>query len=255
MGSDLQPTTFDTPGQWTLSVSVPQGDLAVSTHQDARTHVEIRNARDPQDVVVRCDERARQVSISQNRWGKFGWRRSGLTVDVVVPEGTDIQVKGESLDVDCRGRLGDLVVNTASGDLSADAVGGELRVHSASGDVSADHVAGPVLLRSASGDIQIGQADHDVTLQSASGDVVVDCLRAGRASVQVVSGDVDLGVAAGLQLRLELSTLSGETRPELDLNGDGSGPPPAVALDVRVRTVSGDITVRRATRLPVELSA
>lgn len=246
MSADLQPQSFPAAGAWTLFVNVPHGDLRVHTHDLPQIDVHVRDVKDPQDVVVRSDDRAREVSVTQSRRGRFAWFGSGITIDVAVPEGTSLRLKGEALDVRTIGQLGAASVTTASGDIDLDAVDGELRVHSASGDVHADHVSGPVTVRSASGDIDLKRADHDVTVQSASGDVTIDGLRYGRTSIQSVSGDVDLAVLPGLQLHLELTSVSGDTQPHLDLSGDAAPNAGSVALDVKVRTVSGDITVRRS---------
>ncbi len=251
MSVDLDPVTFPTTGPWTLSVSVPDGTLTVTTHAQPSTEVTVRGARDPNDVVVRADERTQTVSITQPRRRGFGWFGSGVSLVVVVPEGTALRLKGEALDLEAHGRVGSVAVSTASGDMQVDTVDGELRVHSASGDVQAEHVTGPVLVRSASGDVQLGRADRDLTVQSASGDVAVGLLRAGRTSIQVVSGDVDLAVERGLRLHLELSSLSGTMNPDLDLEDDPAGfGSDAVALDVKVRTVSGDIALRRSSQVP-----
>lgn len=249
MTQDLPPASFDTPGPWTLVVSVPSGDLHVRTHPLPRTDVEILNVREPQDIVVRADEGSREVSITQNRRGRFNWRGSSCNLTVVVPEGTVVRVQGEALDTDVSGRTGSLTVNTASGDVRVEHVDGDLRTHSASGDLSADHVSGSLLVRSASGDLRVGRADGDVTVQSVSGDVIIERLSAGRTSVHSVSGDIDLGVLPGLQVHLELSSVSGTARPELDMGsatGD-DGAPVDVALEIAVRTVSGDMRVRRST--------
>lgn len=248
MSQDLPPVSFETPGPWTLVVSVPSGDLHVRTHPLPRTDVEILNIRDPQDIVVRADEGSREVSITQSRKGRFNWRGSSSNVNVMVPEGTVVRVQGEALDTDVSGRTGGLTVNTASGDIRVEHVDGDLRTHSASGDLSVDHVGGSLLVRSASGDLRVGRADRDVTVQSVSGDVIIERLSSGRTSIHSVSGDIDLGVAPGLQVHLEMSSVSGTARPELDM-GSGvrdDGMPTDVALDIAVRTVSGDMRVRRA---------
>ena len=251
MSVDFDPVTFATTGPWTLSVSVPAGTLTVTTHPRASTEVTVLGARDPHDVLVRADEHSKTVAITQSRRRGFGWFGSGLSLEVAVAEGTALRLKGESLDVRASGRFGSVTVGTASGDVQVDTVDGELRVHSASGDVQAAYATGPVLVRSASGDVQIGRADDDLTVQSASGDVRVDLLLAGRTSIQVVSGDVDLGVARGLRLRLELASLSGSIDSDLDLEGDaGASHSDTVALDVKVRTVSGGISLRRSSRVP-----
>jgi DUF4097 and DUF4098 domain-containing protein YvlB len=245
MSQDSSPFSIDTPGEWTLVVSVASGHLQVRTHDAPRTDIAITGARDEQDVTLHSDERGREVSVKQNRRGRFNWRGGSLAITATVPVGTVVRVNGESLDIDVAGRVGDLTVNTASGDLRADEVHGTMRSHTASGDVAVRHVTGSLLVRSASGDLDVGRADHDVTVQSASGDISIERLSAGRASVHSVSGDVDLGVAPGLRLHLELASLSGTTRPELDLGSDNDDEP-IVALDINARTVSGDIRVRRS---------
>jgi DUF4097 and DUF4098 domain-containing protein YvlB len=246
--TDLSPQTFDTPDHWTLVVSVPAGDLTVTTHDAPVTELQITGVREPEDIVVRADERAREISITQNKRGRFNWRGSSINVAVSAPLGTDVRVKGASLDVAVHGRVGNLNVDTASGDLRADHVDGILRTHSASGDLSVDHVSGALSVQCVSGDVEVGRADRDVTIQSVSGDVTIERLSSGRTSVHSVSGDVDLGVARGLQLHLDLSSLSGSARTELDVDGDtgGMAPPASVALDINARTVSGDIRVRRS---------
>jgi hypothetical protein len=62
--------------------------------------------------------------------------------------------------------------------------------------------------------------------------------------VNSVSGDVDLGILAGTGVWLEVSSVSGRTTSELSMGGDAV-PPTGASLKVRVRTVSGDIELRR----------
>ena len=66
-------------------------------------------------------------------------------------------------------------------------------------------------------------------------------LCAGDLKVQSVSGDVDIGVGPGLALWLDVSSVSGSTSSDLELGekpGEGGIP-----VELRVRTVSGDIRV------------
>ncbi len=156
---------------------------------------------------------------------------------------------------------------TASGDVSVEHVAGALTFHAASGDVRVDRVDGPLLVSTASGDATIGRSSGDVDAQTASGDVVLsradasvhartasgdvrlDAVRRGDVQLMTASGDVQVGVAVGTRVWLDLSTLSGSTRSDLNVGSDApaSGD---IELNLRVRTASGDIKLRRVP-LPV----
>jgi hypothetical protein len=63
--------------------------------------------------------------------------------------------------------------------------------------------------------------------------------------VNSASGDVAIGVRRGSRAHLDCTTVSGDARSELELSGDepdGEGP----FVEIRARTVSGDIRITRA---------
>jgi hypothetical protein len=60
------------------------------------------------------------------------------------------------------------------------------------------------------------------------------------------SGDVSVGVAAGTGVWLDLNTASGSTTSDLAMGGGPSEGVREAALEVRIRTASGDIDVHRA---------
>ena len=81
-------------------------------------------------------------------------------------------------------------------------------------------------------------------MTSVSGDVAFRSLIQGDAQVRSVSGDVEVGVASGTQVFLDLVARAGDARSDLDMMQV-----PGTAehmLELKVVTVSGDIRVRRA---------
>ena len=72
--------------------------------------------------------------------------------------------------------------------------------------------------------------------------VVDEPITAGRGEINTVSGDISVAVPAGIGVYLDLSTLSGDARSDLEPAGsDGDA-----GLSLVCRSVSGDVRVIRA---------
>ncbi len=251
---------------------------------------------------VRVDLAARdegQTLIVDTDPASRGWRTS-FAVRVIAPTGSSVRVNSQSADVTVSGTAGMMDIRTASGDVLADdaretvhiqtasgdvrlqSVGGDLSCRSASGDLEVTSVAGSTALHTTSGDVRVQAPAGDVEVRTVSGDVDVADLVRGLARVTTVSGDVELGVHSGSLAAVNLSTISGDTRSDLDISdrpaggGDGMSPErpdpgtdsgtdsgagvvsgagadtgqvsaaPAPTLDIRARTTSGDIRLRRS---------
>jgi DUF4097 and DUF4098 domain-containing protein YvlB len=122
-------------------------------------------------------------------------------------------------------------------------VGGQLRLNSASGDLTAQTVNGEVTAHAASGDVEIEQAGAGVNATTASGDIRIGAASRGAIRANTVSGDVSVGVIAGTGVWLDLTTMSGSTRSDLAM--EDTTPAATQDLSLQVRTVSGDIDVHR----------
>ncbi|MFI1988701.1 DUF4097 family beta strand repeat-containing protein [Actinoplanes sp. NPDC020271] len=192
------------------------------------------------------------------------WRRTpALRITVRLPEGSSVAGDSASAEVRTSGLfrhvhltlasasarisdlLGDLRLSSASGDLSAGRVGGSAQLKSASGRVDVADVTGDVMVGTASGDVVIASGAGSLDASTASGRITVGSLVTGRARVRTASGDVAVGVAPGTGVWLDLNTVSGRTVTDLASHSDTA--PPSAGLEVRVRTVSGNIHVHRAT--------
>ena len=83
-----------------------------------------------------------------------------------------------------------------------------------------------------------------VSAKTGSGDVRVGQAWSGEVRATTASGDVDVSVARGTAVWLDLNTISGDVRNDLDAI---AGPDETDAtLELRAKTASGDITVTRA---------
>lgn len=256
--------TFETPTPPKLDLRIPAGTIEVEAAGGSGT-TEIR-LDGPDELVerTRVEQHGDTIRVeTENGRGWLSWKGRELHLHVRCPEGAYLGARTKSADVTARGRLaaanvasasgdveletvdGDASAKTASGDVEVGAVGGELEVNTASGDVGVGSVGGDLRVNAVSGDLRAGECGGGVRVSAVSGDVELRDVRAGSVSVQAVSGDVEVGVRRGSRVHVDASTLSGDTRSELDLAGDpapGDGP----VVELRLKSVSGDLSVIRA---------
>jgi len=134
-------------------------------------------------------------------------------------------------------------IQSVSGDIRADVVGGDMEITTASGDVSATRVEGTTSIRGASADVTLEEAEGPVHLNTASGDIRVGAVRGAELHANSASGDVMVGVPTGTKVWLDLNTVSGSTASDLQMTGEPVSDGPVAT--VQVRTISGDIQIRR----------
>lgn len=79
---------------------------------------------------------------------------------------------------------------------------------------------------------------------SVSGDVMVDVAGSGEVAVKTTSGDIELGIPRGTSVWMDVSSMSGDTHSELD---SSDGTPGDATLEIKASSLSGDITLRRAS--------
>lgn len=265
--------TFETPGPVLVSVECPAGEVVVTTSDEPRTQVDVVALRDDdatRDAVerTRVESRPRGDGVEvvvdvPERVGAFFGREPRIRVDVRAPHGTSLAFTTASADVSATGRLGDVrgktasgdvtvpsaesvTVKTASGDVRVGDVAGAASLQSTSGDVRAGSVGGPLDASVVSGDLRIDASAAGGLVSSVSGDVELGAVAEGEVTVKSVSGDVTVGVREGSRVHVDVSTVSGDLRSDVELDdapADGDGP----LVDVRGKTVSGDIRVRRAS--------
>ena len=210
---------------------------------------------------VRVDERNGTIVIDTDT-ARQGWRSSFLVV-VTAPTGSGVRVQSQSADVRISGRAGRAEVRTASGEVQVDDVdggallqtasgdvaigraGGDLDAKTASGSITADAVGGAATVVTTSGDIRLATAGDGIVARSVSGDVrIADAVR-GRLDATSVSGDVEVGVHPGSGATVSLSTLTGDTNTDFEVTDVPAEPDAGPVLDIRVKTTSGDIRLRR----------
>ncbi|MBA2361444.1 MAG: DUF4097 family beta strand repeat protein [Actinobacteria bacterium] len=250
----MRTETFSTPGPVELTIGIPAGDVDIQTGDGDETAVELEvRGRDAEELErdARIELRPRGegfevvVEADGNR-GLFRSRDGEYRVRIHAPDGATVRAELASADISGRGRYTAVDVDVASGDLQFEEIAGEAKVDSASGDVQLGQV-GSAKVNTASGDVQIDRAEGRVDVNTASGDVEVRSAAEGQVKVNSASGDVEVGIAKGSRLFVDAQSLSGGTSSDLELE---SGAPidadEGPLVELRVVTMSGDVSVRRA---------
>jgi len=255
----------------TLDVRVPTGEITIDPSLDGRVEVELI-AHDEESQAMadaaRIEQAGDRILVDvPSRGRSFGlsfiFGRQGITCRVKCPPMSNADVRTKSADVQALGTLrranvatasgdvslqdvaADLNVKTASGDVRAGRVNGDATVNTASGDVVVELVGGTTRINAVSGDVRVGESVGEASLQTVSGDQRLEAVFGGSVNAQAVSGDVQIGVRRGAKVYLDCNTLSGDTSSELDMTGEpASGG--ARLIEIKVKTVSGDIRITRA---------
>jgi hypothetical protein len=267
--------TFTVHGPVQLDVRLPSGAVDVdatladrveiellASDEDAQrlvdaARIDLREAGGRTEILVDVPQRSGGLGLSS----LFG--RQGIGCRVRCPSGSALKARTRSAEITAGPELGsvdvatasgdvelgdvhgDLSAKTASGDVRVGAVDGRASIATASGDLVLDRAGGRLAANTASGDIMVGEALADAKANTASGDVRLASVQSGQVSVNSASGDVAIAVRRGSRAHLDCTTVSGDARSELELSGDepdGDGP----FVEIRARTVSGDIRITRA---------
>jgi len=101
--------------------------------------------------------------------------------------------------------------------------------------------------RTVSGDVTVGTVAGELSMATTSGDVEVKAVVSGDVRVQTVSGDVQVGIASGTRVWVDAASVSGDLESELGLeDAHESGTSELEVVPLRVKTVSGDVSLVRA---------
>ena len=190
--------------------------------------------------------------------GRLLTGRGSVEVDVEleIPRAARLVIESVSGDITAEGLRGEQRINTTSGDLYLDDGGGTLRIETVSGD-TVIRAERPVTarLQAISGDLALSAPLIEaLRAQTVSGDVEVEgeLARGGEFRIETVSGDVSVGLLgdASFEVRGISSDISSDIDHRIEGRLDrrrlvvGSGQPVVI-----FSSMSGDLAVRRPRRV------
>ncbi|WP_410590738.1 DUF4097 family beta strand repeat-containing protein [Amycolatopsis sp. lyj-23] len=215
---------FTTTAPIATVLSIPAGQVRLAASPRSDTLVEVLPADPAKSRDVKAASQAEvsfadgvlRISIAaKNQY--FG-PSGAVDVTVSLPAGSSVDLAAASVSVRGVGRLGDVTVSGAHGEVVFDEAAG-MRLTAHGGDVSVGRLTGPAEITTGQGDIRIAEA--------SSGTVVL--------STQM--GNITVGAAAGTSASLDAGTTYGRISNALRNEG-------VAGLAIRATTSYGDIEAR-----------
>jgi hypothetical protein len=267
---EVQLTTHDQP---TTEIEMTGGADLVEA---------IRIDHSPRDQRVVIDVAKSGSGRASGRLGALRGDLDLLTLSVRLPITSDIDVSTSSATIRGDGRYGRVGIRTTSGDVTVERVDGDLRTDTASGNVRVGSVGGDVRIETASGDVRSGPLKGPNTIATVSGDVMIDAalehlsvktvsgdvavgglhqggrfhtvsgdqrvrrIVAGEVRLDTTTGDLTVEIVPGALVKVDVQTVTGHLRSEIDLDDDGPSTDAGPRVDLRARTISGDVTLLRS---------
>lgn len=275
-------TTFSTPSPIKAVVQVAGARVTINATDRTETAVRVEpiDPGNPKHGQV-AERTTVEFSVGELtvKTRKAGAKDGSVAITIDLPAGSSLEYSEAYASLRTTGRLGSTEVNLASGRVELDSIDG-LRASLAAGELEVGRIAGRAAIQGGSASIRIGEAGGAVKLIGSSGPVWIgeaagdldltnssggfEIGRAGASVTAMVGGDavikigrmsqghacltnasgnIEVGVGADTEVRLERA----ESKYGTVRNSIRSSVAPAADLvTVDARTRRGDIVIQRA---------
>ena len=246
-----------------LKIGLVGGQVDVVAHDEPGVRIEV-HAVTVKDLRIEIAGDVVEIDHPQLRWDNFlevfrnfgaGGPKAGISV--AVPRAIALTLGVVNASALVSGLASEARLNTVSGDLIVDGLTGDLSVNAVSGEVQVRGLVGALSANSVSGDVAATGTIRKATIDTVSGAMLVDS--AGPihgVNLNTVSGNATVRIDESLPANYVLRSVSGRVLVDgVVRSGQGTGPTTNYSgstgelsgtfVDVRVNSVSGDITVLR----------
>ena len=251
-----------------LKVGLVAGQIDVIAHDEPGARIEVHGVT-VKDLRIEVNGDLLEIDHPQLRWDNFleVFRNFGsggprAEISVAVPRAVALNLGVVSASALVAGLHSDTSLNTVSGDIIVDGLTGDLRVNAVSGDVQVRGLEGSLSANSVSGDIAATGALSRASIDTVSGAMLVDSSGdTSSVNLNTVSGNATVRLDDGYPANYVVRSVSGRVQVDGEVrSGRGTGPTTNFVgaagelsgsfADVRVNTVSADVTVLRRPATP-----
>lgn len=219
-----------------IKVSTVNNDVKIVESNDEQINVKIYDDKDTKpEVTVEDDTLIITNKEEKKKIGIFININNNSRIIISVPKNSiyNLKVEGTSSDIDSKLDLGDININTVSGDINLRNAK-TVNVKTTSGDISLENTTG-LDAKTVSGDISVDKIDNTLEIGTTSGDVTIEEINLNTNSkIKTISGDVS--IRRTNDIFIETSTSSGDVK--INKNNRHA------ECELDVKTTSGDITIK-----------
>lgn len=247
----------------TLKVGLIGGQIDVIAHDEPGARIEVHGVT-IKDLRIAIVDDTVEIDHPQLRWDNFleVFRNFGdggpkAEISVAVPRSVALTLGVVSASALVSGLRTDARLNTVSGDIIVDGLEGDLTVNAVSGDVQVRELVGALSANSVSGDVAATGTIGKAAIDTVSGSMLIDSVGDVHAvNLNTVSGSSTIRLDEGFPANYAIRSVSGRVRLDgVVQSGKGMGPTTNFSgsvgelsgsfADVRVNSVSGEVTVLR----------
>ncbi|HAN23284.1 MAG: hypothetical protein CMH36_12660 [Microbacterium sp.] len=246
-----------------LKVGLVGGEVDIVAHDEPTVRIEVHGVT-VKDLRVEVDGDRVEIDHPQLRWDNFleVFRNFGsggpkAEISVAVPRDIALTLGVVNASALVAGLQRDARLNTVSGDIIVDGHTGSLTLNAVSGDVQVRGLEGRLGANSVSGDVAATGVITKADVDTVSGALLFDSTGpVHQIGFNTVSGDATVRLDPDLAVNYVLRSVSGKVQLDgIVHRGNGPGVNFTGSIgelsgsfaDVRVNSVSGDVTLLRHT--------
>ena len=244
-----------------LKIGLVGGQIDVVGHDEPGVRIEV-HAVTVKDLRIEVSGDVVEIDHPQLRWdnflsvfGQFGAGGAKADISIVVPRTVALTLGVVSASALISGLATDAKLNTVSGDLLVDDLTGDVDINAVNGDVQVRGLRGAFNANSVSGDIAATGTIRRASADTVSGSVLFDS--AGPISqidINTVSGNSTIRIDEGYPANYVVRSVSGKITLDSTVHSSSgmtnftgsTGTLSGQFVDVRVNSVSGDLTLLRS---------
>ncbi len=244
-----------------LKVSLVGGQVDIVAHDDPGIRIEVHGVTVKD---LRVESNGTQIDIDHPQLGwdnflkvfrNFGSGGPKAELSIAVPRDIALTLGVVSAGALVSGLRTNARLNTVSGEVIVDTHNGDLTVNAVSGEVQVRELFGAATVNSGSGNVAVTGSLRKVTVDTVSGEIwVASTGNVSTITLNTVAGASTIRLDETLPANYVIHSVSGRVLVD-GIERSASGPASFSAstgelagsfVDVRVNSVSGDITVLRA---------